>query len=161
MKRTHPFRRLMAPLLALALVISLAAPASAFFWNKKDSAPYVEDFSKNGLIGSIIAFEQKDFAVKTENKAVLNSITIDTLPDPRAGTLVIGGQPLEVGSVVDSTALGGLRFQSLSKSLYYPDYLQLHALPLLWTGRQAHRRHHPPAGRGEPAHRPEHGPVHL
>ena len=38
----------------------------------------------------------------------LTGITIDTLPDPGAGTLVIGGQPLAAGSVVDATALAGL-----------------------------------------------------
>lgn len=112
MKRSFSLTRRLTPLLALALVCTLVSPASAFFWNKKDDAPYVSDFSKNGLIGSIIAFEPEDFVIKTDNKATLNSITINTLPDPEAGTLVIGGQPLEVGSVVDSTALGGLRFQS-------------------------------------------------
>ena len=112
MKRSFSLSRRLTPLLVLALVCTLVSPASAFFWNKKDDAPYVSDFSKNGLIGSIIAFEPEDFVIKTDNKATLNSITINTLPDPEAGTLVIGGQPLEVGSVVDSTALGGLRFQS-------------------------------------------------
>ena len=110
MKRSCSLSRRLASLLALALVCSLVSPTSAFFWNRKDGAPYVSDFSKNGLIGSIIAFEPEDFVVKTGNKATLNSITIDTLPDPGTGTLVIGGQPLEVGAVVDSTALGGLRF---------------------------------------------------
>lgn len=112
MKRSVPFSRMLAPVLALAMVCTLILPASAFFWNKKDNGPYVVDFSKNGLIGSIIAFESEDFVVKTDNKAVLNSITINSLPDPGAGTLVIGGQPVEVGATVDSTALAGLRFQS-------------------------------------------------
>lgn len=112
MNRFNPFRRALAPLLALALLCTLTLPASAFFWNKADDAPYVPDFSKNGLIGSIISFEQEDFAVRTNNKAVLNSITINSLPDPGAGTLVIGGQPIEAGTVIDSTALSGLRFQS-------------------------------------------------
>lgn len=112
MNRSVFFRRALAPLLALALFGTLILPSSAFFWSKKDDAPYVADFSKNGLIGSIIAFEQEDFAVQTNNKATLNSITIDSLPDPGAGTLVIGGQPVAVGSVVDSTALAGLRFQA-------------------------------------------------
>ncbi len=111
MNRSRFFRRALAPLLVLAMTCALFLPVSAFFWNKKDDAPYVADFSKNGLIGSIIAFDQADFVVKTDNKAVLNSITIDTLPDPGAGTLVIGGQPVEAGAVVDSTALSGLRFQ--------------------------------------------------
>ncbi len=112
MKRFVPFRRTLTPLLALALVCTLVLPTSAFFWNKNDSAPYVADFSKNGLIGTIIAFDAKDFVVKANNKAQLNSITVRSIPDPGAGTLVIGGQPVAVGSEIDSTALGGLRFQA-------------------------------------------------
>ena len=57
MKRSFSLSRRLTPLLVLALVCTLVSPASAFFWNKKDDAPYVSDFSKNGLIGSIIAFE--------------------------------------------------------------------------------------------------------
>lgn len=103
----------LAPLLALTLAVTLAAPASAFFWNKKTDAPYVEDFSKNGLIGSEISFSPEDFAVKPDGKAALNGITVDTLPDAGAGTLCIGGQPVEAGSFVDATALAGLKFQSM------------------------------------------------
>ena len=112
MKRSFSIRRAAAPFLVLALAFSLSLPASAFFWSKKTDQPYVEDFSKNGLIGSIIAFDAEDFAVKSDGKILLSGITIDTLPDPGAGTLCIGGQPVEEGSFVDATALSGLRFQS-------------------------------------------------
>ena len=111
MNRPISSRGLMAALLSAALVLTLALPTSAFFWKRNSEAPCVEDFSKNGLYGSIITFEASDFVVKTENKATLNSIRLDTLPDPAAGTLTIGGQPLEAGATVDSTALSGLRFQ--------------------------------------------------
>lgn len=110
MKRRF-LRRAAAPLLALALAFSLALPASALFWNKKSEAPYVEDFSKNGLIGSAIVFDAADFVVKPEGKAALTGITVDQLPDPAAGVLNIGGQPLEPGACIDATALAGLRFQ--------------------------------------------------
>ena len=110
MQRSFPckLRRFLPVLLAAALAIPV--PVSGFFWSKKE-APKVADFSKNGLIGSIIAFEREDFVVESKDKAVLNSITIDTLPDPGAGVLAIGGQPLEPGSVVETSALAGLRFQ--------------------------------------------------
>lgn len=110
MKRRF-LRRAAAPLLALALAFSLALPASALFWNKKSEAPYVEDFSKNGLIGSAIVFDAADFVVKPEGKAALTGITVDQLPDPAAGVLNIGGRPLEPGACIDATALAGLRFQ--------------------------------------------------
>ena len=110
MKQSHS--RPLAAALAVMLLCALVVPASAFFWNKEADAPYVSDFSKNGLIGDIIAFTSEDFVVNTKDKSKLNRITIQTLPDPGAGTLVIGGQPLEVGSAVDSSALAGLRFQS-------------------------------------------------
>jgi hypothetical protein len=113
MKRAIPLRRTLASLLLLALSCTFTLPSSAFFWSKKDDAPYVADFSKNGLVGAIIPFDSEDFAVQTNNKATLNSITIRTLPDPGAGILALGGQPLEVGAVVDRTALSGLRFQTL------------------------------------------------
>ena len=52
----------LAPLLALALVGAMATPASAFFWQKKESAPtVVADFSKNTLAGGSITFSQEDF----------------------------------------------------------------------------------------------------
>ena len=112
MNRSVFFRRALAPLTALALVLTLTPSASAFFWNKKADAPKMADFAKNGLIGSVISFSAEDFILQTKNKAKLNSITIDTLPDPGAGALTMGGQPIEAGSAVDVTALDGLRFQS-------------------------------------------------
>lgn len=110
MKRNF-LRRAAAPLLALSLIFSLALPASALFWNKKSEAPYVEDFSKNGLVGSAIVFDPADFVVKPDEKTALAGITVDQLPDAGAGVLNIGGQPLEPGARIDATALSGLRFQ--------------------------------------------------
>ena len=110
MKRSRPFRRLAAPATALALLCSLVLPTSAFFWNRTEEVPAAHDFSKNGLVGAVITFAPEDFT-DSKSKAQLTSITIQTLPEPGAGTLLIGGQPLEAGSVVDSTALAGLRFQ--------------------------------------------------
>ena len=115
MNRFPSLRRGAAPLIALALVCSLTLPASAFFGNKEKEGPYVEDFSKNGLIGTIIPFEQEDFVVKSGGKISLNGITVDVLPDPGTGELCIGGQPVEAGAFVDATALAGLRFQSASE----------------------------------------------
>ena len=91
--KQNSLRRAAAPLLVLALACSLALPASAFFWNKKTQAPYVADFSKNGLIGSAIAFTTEDFVVRPDGKTALSGITVDTLPDPGAGTLCVGDRP--------------------------------------------------------------------
>ena len=104
--------RWLAAVLVVSLLSALVVPASAFWKGKESDEPYVSDFSKNGLIGDMIAFSNKDFKLNTGDKSRLTRITIRSLPDPGAGMLVIGGQPLEVNSVVDSSALSGLRFQS-------------------------------------------------
>ena len=99
----------LVPLLALALVVSMATPASAFFWQKKENTPAgVADFSKNTLAGGSVTFSQEDF-----RSSDLSSITLTALPDPKAGVLTVGGQPLTQGAVVDASALSGLTFQSL------------------------------------------------
>lgn len=111
MNREFSFRRALAPVLALAVLCSLAVPASAFFWEKKDSNPQVAPFSKNGLIGAAIPFSPEDFTVTGGKQEDLAGITINSLPAPGAGTLLMGGQPLEAGASVDATALSGLSFQ--------------------------------------------------
>ena len=104
-----------APVLVLALAFTLMLPTSAFFWNKKADAPYVADFSKNGLIGSSIVFGPEDFTVRPDGKTALSGITVDQLPDPGAGTLCMGDMPVAIGTYVDATALSGLRFQSAQR----------------------------------------------
>ncbi len=105
-------RRTLLPfVLALSLALPLTVPASAFFWNRKEENPVVADFSKNGLVGTVISFAQEDFVLNNGGDAALSGITINTLPDPGAGTLTVGGQPLQVGSTLERSALAGLRFQ--------------------------------------------------
>ena len=111
MKRPTPLRSALVPLLAAALILSLAAPASAFFWNRKEEKPSVADFSKNGLVGTVISFSQEDFVLENGGGSAVSAITIDTLPDSGAGTLLMGGQAIQAGSLVEQSALGGLRFQ--------------------------------------------------
>ena len=87
----------LVPLLALALVVSMATPASAFFWQKKENTPAgVADFSKNTLAGGSVTFSQEDF-----RSSDLSSITLTALPDPKAGVLTVGGQPLPQGAVAE------------------------------------------------------------
>ena len=108
-----PFmRRVWGAALTLSLLLALTPSAFAitFPWNKGGDAPSIPDFSKNGLIGSTITFEEGDFTPTTND--ALTSITVESLPDVGAGTLLMGNQPVQAGSVVDLTALGGLRFQS-------------------------------------------------
>lgn len=112
MKRQLSVCRLLAPVLAAALIGGMALPARAWFWDRGSRAPYVEDFTKTVPPGDILAFAAEDFVVQTGNRATLNSIAIQSLPDPGAGILALGGEPLAVGTVVDRTALAGLRFQT-------------------------------------------------
>ena len=112
MKQFPLFRRGLAAVLTLLLVCALPLSASAFFWDKKEEVPAVADFTKNGLVGDTIAFSPQDFAVESGTDAVLSHITLASLPDPGAGSLTMGGQPLTVDTVIDATALSGLAFQS-------------------------------------------------
>jgi len=105
-------KRVLTAGLIPALLLSLTLPVSSFFW-KKSGAAAVSDLSKNGLIGGVIVFEPEDFAVTGEKKAALNAVVVESLPDAGAGSLLLGGTLLEVGSRVDKSALSGLRFQSL------------------------------------------------
>ena len=111
MKQRPLFRRGLAAAAAAALVCALPLSASAFFWDKKEEAPVLSDFSKNGLVGETITFSQEDFA-PSQGEASLSYITLNSLPDPGAGALTLGGQALSAGAVVDATALSGLVFQS-------------------------------------------------
>ena len=111
MKQRPLFRRGLAAAAAAALVCALPLSASAFFWDKKEEAPALSDFSKNGLVGETITFSQEDFA-PSQGEASLSYITLNSLPDPGAGALTLGGQALSAGAVVDATALSGLVFQS-------------------------------------------------
>ena len=63
MKHPHTARRGLTLLLALMLLGAMALPSSAFFWNRRSDVPSVMDFSKNGLLGEVIAFTAEDFAL--------------------------------------------------------------------------------------------------
>jgi len=105
-------KRILTAGLIPALLLSLTLPVSSFFWKKSGEAA-VSDLSKNGLIGGVITFVPEDFAVTGDKKASLNAVVVESLPDAGAGSLLLGGTLLEVGSRVEKSALSGLRFQSL------------------------------------------------
>lgn len=135
MKRLWLVRRSGALLLSLVLLSTLSLPVSAFFWNKKTSSPTIPDFSKNALVGDTVTFSDQDFSVQNGDGIKLTSITITALPDPGAGTLTLGGQPLAADSVVEASALAGLRFQSLSQPSVTTTTFSL--LPTFDDGAQA------------------------
>ena len=112
MNPSRSLRRAVLPVLALAMTLSLTLPASAFFWNSKKEASAPKDFSKNGMIGSVISFTPEEFGVNQDSADPLVQITLDVLPDAGAGVLCMGSEPLEAGCAVDVSALNGLRFQS-------------------------------------------------
>ncbi len=92
MNHSPAFRRMLAPVLALALVCTLSLPASAFFWNKKTDVPSVSDFSKNGMVGQVISCRGLP-CLRRQRRSALAAITLKTLPDIGAGMLTVGGQP--------------------------------------------------------------------
>ena len=105
-------KRVLTAGLIPALLLSLTLPASSFFW-KREGEAVVSDLSKNGLIGGVIVFEPEDFVVTGNKKASLSAVVVESLPDAGAGTLLLGGTMLEVGSRMEKSALSGLRFQSV------------------------------------------------
>ena len=111
MKHPHTARRGLTLLLALMLLGAMALPSSAFFWNRRSDVPSVMDFSKNGLLGEVIAFTAEDFALSGGGNETLAAITLADLPDAGCGQLTVGGQPVSSGTVVQSSALSGLRFR--------------------------------------------------
>ena len=111
MKHPHTARRGLTLLLALMLLGAMALPSSAFFWNRRSDVPSVMDFSKNGLLGEVIAFTAEDFALSGGGNETLAAITLSDLPDADCGQLTVGGQPVSPGTVVQSSALSGLRFR--------------------------------------------------
>lgn len=106
-------RAIMAGLLIPALLLGLLPQASAFFWNKEAGEAYVADLSKSGTFGNVISFGEEDFKVEGGKKTALSAVVVVELPDPGAGTLLLGGTVLEAGSRVERSALSGLRFQSV------------------------------------------------
>lgn len=111
MNPSRSLRRALLPLMALALAMSLTLPASAFFWNSKKEADAPRDFSKNGMVGSVISFTPEEFGAEEKSADPLAQITLDVLPDTGAGVLCMGSEPLSAGSAVDVSALSGLCFQ--------------------------------------------------
>lgn len=109
------FRRFLALLCAGAL--SFVLPAAALFGGGEvqPEAVSVAAFSKNGLVSQPIAFDAEDFRVNGD--AQLSSIVVTSLPDPSAGVLTIGSQPVPQGSEVALAAIDGLRFTPLSSPM--------------------------------------------
>ena len=105
------FRPAARVFLAAVLLLALTLPASAFFWDREPAVLTVDDFSRNGLVGTAVSFTSEDFAPRDGDADDLAGITIQTLPDPGTGQLTVGGLPLSPGSAVETSALSGLRFQ--------------------------------------------------
>lgn len=102
----------LAVTLSLTLASLLAMPASALFGRETTTEPIgVTAFSKNGPVTGTISFSPDDFQVSGNGN--LSSIILTSLPDPAAGVLTIGGQPVPEGSEVAMSAINGLQFNPL------------------------------------------------
>ena len=111
--RSNLLRRALAPLAGAALLCTMILPASAFFWDRDDE-PEVADVTRNVLIGQTLRFSEDDFPVTGDSGQTLSSITLTSLPDQGTGLLCMGSQILEEGAVIQSSALDGLCFQTLT-----------------------------------------------
>jgi len=111
--RSAFFRKAAAPIVCAALLCSMTVPASAFFWNRKTEDPAVESISRNVVIGDTLHYSTGDFTVTGGGNRTLAAITITSLPDRGCGILCVGSQALTNGSVIRTSALDGLRFQTM------------------------------------------------
>lgn len=104
-------RRLTALCAAGILSFSLSAlpSASALFGGGSEEKPAsVAAFSKNGPVTGTITFSPEDFLVTGD--AQLSAILLTSLPDPTAGVLTMGQQPIPEGSEIAMSAIKGLTF---------------------------------------------------
>ena len=109
----HPVCTRRAMILALALSVSLALPASAFLFSQDDAQPAaVSAFSKNTTLSGAITFSADDFIVTGDGE--LDCLIVKQLPDTNAGMLTLGGQPIAEGDVVALPAVEALRFTPLA-----------------------------------------------
>lgn len=113
MHRSATLSKFLPVLMASLLLVLLAFPSAAFPWSRKESNVQSIPITKNVMVGNTITFSAEELA-PAGKASDLTAITINSLPDPGAGLLTIGGQPLSAGSVVDSSALSGLTFQALA-----------------------------------------------
>lgn len=100
--------------LCCACILAFVLPASAALFGNGSTqeAVAVAAFAKSGLSTDIISFSADDFRVS--GNARLASILVDSLPDPSAGMLTIGSQPVPQGSEISMSAMNGLRFTPLA-----------------------------------------------
>ena len=97
-------RRVIPTVLALVLMLSAAAPVSAFFWGKKENKNTPAE--KTVQAGQSLCFSPEDFAEPDRVKE-LTAITIHSLPDPDIGVLLLNAQPVSAGAVSDAAAPDG------------------------------------------------------
>lgn len=101
-------------ILAAAVVLSAALPASASVMNSTDRQnAAVMAFSKNVSMTEEMTFSQEDFQVIGDERVTLDSIILTSLPAREAGLLMIGDELLAVGDAVALSALDGIRFRPL------------------------------------------------
>lgn len=96
----------------LSFTLSALPAASALFGSGKEEPVSVAAFSKNGPVTGTISFSTQDFQVT--GGASLSSIILTSLPDPSAGVLAIGQQPVPEGSEIAMSAVNGLTFIPLA-----------------------------------------------
>ena len=105
-------RAITAALLLPALMLGLMRPTQALFRGREEKAA-VGEVSKSVPAGGTVAFSSEDFKVQGGGRLSLIALVVDTLPDPSAGTLLLGGTVLEPGARVEKSALSGLRFHGV------------------------------------------------
>lgn len=108
-------QRFIVLILSVILVFTMALSVSAAVSSAEEyQSAAVSAFSKNGTVTDVITFSEEDFRVIGNEDVSLDSIIISSLPDQKAGILMIGDRPLAAGDVVSVSAVDGVRFYPLT-----------------------------------------------
>lgn len=115
MKSPNRKQRFVVLILSVVLVLAMSLSVSAAVSSTGETqSAAVSAFSKNGTVADVIKFTKEDFRVIGDEEVSLDSIIISSLPDQKAGILMIGDKPLASGDVVSVSAIDGVRFYPLT-----------------------------------------------
>ena len=93
-----------------ALLLSFGLVQSAFGFGNTEQQDSIAAFAKQAPASETISFSAQDFTSRLSSGAKLDGILLQSLPDPKIGTLTQNGHPLTEGEGVSAAGLEQLEF---------------------------------------------------